>query len=278
MRLAEWLAAHPEGATGEAFNFSNETQLTVLGARRADPGTDGQRPRARRPERGEPRDPRAVPDAAKARATLGWAPLFTLDEGLERTIAWYREAAGGGGMTVPPCRSCGGRRPRDGALARQDAARELAASHRQQLDEPEPTYPLDLAFCPACSLVQITETVPPECSSATTSTSRRSPTRCCATPRSSPSALVAERDLGPESLVVEAASNDGYLLGVLPRARRRACSASSPRRNIAARRGGARHPHDRRVLRLRARGATRARGNRAPTSSTRTTCSPTSRT
>ena len=32
----------------------------------------------------------------------------------------------------------------------------------ESLDRPEPTFPLDLAFCPACSLVQITETVPPE--------------------------------------------------------------------------------------------------------------------
>jgi len=32
----------------------------------------------------------------------------------------------------------------------------------EQLNQPESTYPLDLAFCPHCSLVQITETVPPE--------------------------------------------------------------------------------------------------------------------
>ena len=31
------------------------------------------------------------PGAAKARRVLGWAPEFTLDEGLDRTIAWYRE-------------------------------------------------------------------------------------------------------------------------------------------------------------------------------------------
>src|SRR6266480_5870143 len=31
-----------------------------------------------------------------------------------------------------------------------------------QLDQPESTYPLELAFCPKCSLVQITETIPPE--------------------------------------------------------------------------------------------------------------------
>ncbi len=29
--------------------------------------------------------------AAKARRELRWSPLFNLDEGLDRTIAWYRE-------------------------------------------------------------------------------------------------------------------------------------------------------------------------------------------
>lgn len=29
--------------------------------------------------------------AEKARRVLGWHPLFTLEEGLDRTIAWYRE-------------------------------------------------------------------------------------------------------------------------------------------------------------------------------------------
>ena len=28
--------------------------------------------------------------AEKARTRLGWAPLFTLDAGLDRTIDWYR--------------------------------------------------------------------------------------------------------------------------------------------------------------------------------------------
>src|SRR2546426_10572048 len=32
----------------------------------------------------------------------------------------------------------------------------------EQLDEEEPTYPLELVFCNRCSLLQITETVPPE--------------------------------------------------------------------------------------------------------------------
>ena len=29
--------------------------------------------------------------AAKARSTLGWTPLFSLDEGLRKTIDWYEE-------------------------------------------------------------------------------------------------------------------------------------------------------------------------------------------
>jgi CDP-glucose 4,6-dehydratase len=29
--------------------------------------------------------------AAQARAALDWQPLFTLDEGLRRTIDWYKE-------------------------------------------------------------------------------------------------------------------------------------------------------------------------------------------
>jgi CDP-glucose 4,6-dehydratase len=30
-------------------------------------------------------------DASLARERLGWRPRFSLDEGLERTIAWYRD-------------------------------------------------------------------------------------------------------------------------------------------------------------------------------------------
>jgi CDP-glucose 4,6-dehydratase len=32
--------------------------------------------------------------AEKARGLLGWRPLFTLDDGLRATIAWYREFLG----------------------------------------------------------------------------------------------------------------------------------------------------------------------------------------
>jgi len=35
--------------------------------------------------------------AAKAREVLGWRPQFTLEEGLRRTIGWYREFLSSGG-------------------------------------------------------------------------------------------------------------------------------------------------------------------------------------
>ncbi len=58
----------------------------------------------------------------------------------------------------------------------------------------------------------------PRCCSATTSTSRRSPTRCCGTRETLADAADRRaRRSAATSLVVEIASNDGYLLAVLPR-------------------------------------------------------------
>ncbi len=82
----------------------------------------------------------------------------------------------------------------------------------KQIDEPEQTYPLHLVFCPRCSLVQITETVPPEklfrdyvyLSSFSDTMLRHA--------QETASHLMQSRGLGPTSLVIEAASNDGYLL------------------------------------------------------------------
>ena len=46
------------------------------------------------------------------------------------------------------------------SLGRTPLANSLVTE--EKLNQPESTYPLDLAFCRNCSLVQITETVPPE--------------------------------------------------------------------------------------------------------------------
>uniref|UniRef100_A0A7C1FGV7 NAD-dependent epimerase/dehydratase family protein n=1 Tax=Caldilinea aerophila TaxID=133453 RepID=A0A7C1FGV7_9CHLR len=90
MLLAERLAENP-ALRGEAFNFSNELQMTVLELvqeilRRMGSALT---PEIRCEASNEIRH--QYLSAEKARRVLGWRPLFTLDEGLERTIAWYQE-------------------------------------------------------------------------------------------------------------------------------------------------------------------------------------------
>lgn len=89
MLLAEALAARPE-LRGEAFNFSNEIQVTVLDLvqRILRLMESGLTPEVRNEASNEIRH--QYLSAEKARRVLGWAPLFTLEEGLERTIKWYR--------------------------------------------------------------------------------------------------------------------------------------------------------------------------------------------
>lgn len=109
------------------------------------------------------------------------------------------------------CRSCGrenlfeflslGNHPLANALLTED-----------QLGASEKSYPLDVVVCANCSLVQITETVPPEVlfrdyiyfSSFSDTMLQHA--------REVAERLTRERGLGPDSLVVEIASNDGYLL------------------------------------------------------------------
>ncbi len=90
MLLAERLASEPD-LGGLGFNFSNEIQITVieLVRRIAAHMQCGLEPEIRNEASNEIR--RQYLSAERARTVLGWKPLFTLDEGLERTIAWYRE-------------------------------------------------------------------------------------------------------------------------------------------------------------------------------------------
>lgn len=114
--------------------------------------------------------------------------------------------------TIIGCRSCGsadlvpfldlGRTPL--------ADRLLTAS---ELSEAEITVPLQAVFCDQCTLVQITETVAPEILFC-----RNYPYFSSVSPslmahfKASAEHLLQSRKLGPEHLVIEAASNDGYLL------------------------------------------------------------------
>ena len=88
--LAERLAGD-RGLIGRAWNFSYEQPLTVLELVRKILAAMGSSlaPEIRNEAQNEIRE--QYLSASRARSELGWAPRFTLEEGLERTIAWYRE-------------------------------------------------------------------------------------------------------------------------------------------------------------------------------------------
>ena len=93
MTLAEKLAQDP-ALKGQAFNFSNETQVTVLELveRILKLMESDLEPEVRNEAVNEIRQ--QYLSAEKARQVLGWQPLFSLDDGLRATIAWYREFLG----------------------------------------------------------------------------------------------------------------------------------------------------------------------------------------
>jgi SAM-dependent methyltransferase len=114
-------------------------------------------------------------------------------------------------VTSPACRSCGHSALTDVlSLGRTPLANALRAEG--ELAAPEPTFPLELALCPRCALVQITTEVPPDdlfrdyvyFSSFSDTMLRHAAELAMRVAR--------EEQLGPQNLVVEAASNDGYLL------------------------------------------------------------------
>jgi len=91
--LAEQLA-EDRTLCGEAFNFSYERPMTVLEMvkiilRLMNSDLE---PDIRNEATGEIRS--QYLSSAKARKVLGWEPLFTFEEGLKRTIEWYRALLG----------------------------------------------------------------------------------------------------------------------------------------------------------------------------------------
>ena len=90
MVLAEQMAGKPE-LKGEAFNFSNELQVSVLNLveKILELMRSDLQPVILNEASNEIRH--QYLSAAKARKKLDWKPLFTLDEGLDKTIEWYQE-------------------------------------------------------------------------------------------------------------------------------------------------------------------------------------------
>lgn len=112
---------------------------------------------------------------------------------------------------LPVCRSCGNTSLQLVlSLGRMPLANSLLTM--EQLNQREATYPLELAFCQKCTLVQITETVPPEklfreylyFSSFSDTMLQHA--------KDIAHRLIESRHLDTRSLVVELGSNDGYLL------------------------------------------------------------------
>jgi len=93
MLLAEKLGEN-RSLFGQAFNFSNEIQVTVLELveRILKIMNSTYAPDVRNEATNEIRHQYLT--AAKARHVLGWQPLFSLDEGLCRTINWYEDFLG----------------------------------------------------------------------------------------------------------------------------------------------------------------------------------------
>jgi SAM-dependent methyltransferase len=115
------------------------------------------------------------------------------------------------------CRSCGSSRLAPVLdLGATPLANALIAA--ENIADREDRFPLLLAFCEECALAQITESVPPEklfseylyFSSFSDTMVRHA--------QSIAERLVVERALTPSSLVLEIASNDGYLLQFYKRA------------------------------------------------------------
>jgi CDP-glucose 4,6-dehydratase len=90
MLLAERLAAD-RSLSGEAFNFSNEMQVTVLQLveRIVEKMKSNLAPDVRNEATNEIQH--QYLSAAKARQRFAWAPAFTIDDGLDRTIRWYTD-------------------------------------------------------------------------------------------------------------------------------------------------------------------------------------------
>jgi SAM-dependent methyltransferase len=96
------------------------------------------------------------------------------------------------------------------SLGRVPLANGLLSS--EELDRAESRFPLEIAFCQRCALVQTTETVPPETLFREYLYFSSFSDTVLANAHANATSIMRRRSLGADSLVAEIASNDGYLL------------------------------------------------------------------
>jgi SAM-dependent methyltransferase len=117
-------------------------------------------------------------------------------------------------MTTSPisaCRACGSAHLQPVfSLGQTPLANSLLKE--EDLVSEELFFPLEVVFCPQCALVQITETVSPELLFGEYLYFSSFSNTVVANAQSIVERLIQQRNLNPSHLVVEIASNDGYLL------------------------------------------------------------------
>jgi SAM-dependent methyltransferase len=115
-------------------------------------------------------------------------------------------------VSVTTCRSCGGRELRE-VLSLGSTPIANALVDPADPPDADAAFPLDIVFCATCALVQLGHELPAErIFDAEYPYYSSFSDALCAHAAAHVEGLIAERRLGPTSLVVEVASNDGYLL------------------------------------------------------------------
>lgn len=135
-------------------------------------------------------------------------------------------------MKIQGCRICGNLDLKP-VLSLGDLPLANALLKASQLTQPEPTFPLDLVLCLDCSLLQITETVPPEMLFREYPYFSSFSDTMLHHAKALADELTGALKLSSESLAMEVASNDGYLLQYFKRSGIPVLGIE-PARNIAA--------------------------------------------